>query len=136
MTTRELIFNFNQAQFYFFNYLSKYTPDNIIKDINFCGDSNEEGFLMDMVKQLKEVYPNMSTKDLCICIIYTYYSLNLNEPLTDIMDLSIFKKVADDPKNVCILYLKITIGDIIFNGKNLSSNIRKIMQKGLSAVGK
>ena len=47
-----------------------------------------------------------------------------------------FKKIADNPKNVNIFYLKITTGDIIFKDKNLSSNIRKIMQKGESAVGK
>ena len=136
MTNKDLIFIFSQVQFYFSNYLLIYTHDTIIKEINFCGYSNEEVFLIEMVKQLKEVYPNMSNKDLCICIIYTYYSLNLNEPTTDIMDPSMFKKIADNPKNVNILYLKITTGDIIFKDKNLSSNIRKIMQKGESAVGK
>jgi hypothetical protein len=136
MSTKDLIFIFNQVQFYFSNYLLKYTPDDIVKNINFCGYSNEEDFLIEMVKQLKEVYPNMSTKDLCICIIYTYYSLNLIEPSTNIMNQTMFKKVANNPKNVYILYLKITIGDIIFKGKNLSSSIRKIMQKGERAVEK
>ena len=136
MSNNDLIFNFSQVQFYFSNYLLKYTPDDIVKNINFCGYSNEEVFLMEMVKQLKEVYPNMSTKDLCICIIYTYYSLNLNEPMTNIMNKSMFKNVSDNPKNVYILYLKITTGDIIFKGRNLSSNIRKIMQKGERAVEK
>jgi len=101
-----------------------------LKDINVCCSDYEILFLKKIAIELKKSQPNMSKKDVCIAIIYTYYGLNLGEQTTDYITPNIFKDYADDNNAVFDLYLKITIGDIIYDNENLSSKIRRFMQTG------
>jgi hypothetical protein len=76
------------------------------------------------------MYPNISDKDICIAIVYTYYGLNLGEQTTDYITPTIYEDYADDKDVVFNLYIDITSGDIIQNNENLSSKIRRFIQTG------
>lgn len=80
--------------------------------------------------KLKEVYTNISDKDICIAIIYTYYGLNLGEQTTDYITPTIYQNYADNKDEVFNLYIRITTGDITYNNENISSKIRRFIQTG------
>jgi hypothetical protein len=101
-----------------------------IKDINVSCNNDILLLLTKFVYELKEVYPNISDKDICIAILYTYYGLNLGEQTTDYITPTIYEDYADDKEIVFKLYIDITTGDIIKNNENLSSKIRRFIQTG------
>jgi hypothetical protein len=101
-----------------------------LKDINTCCNNYELYFLTKIALDLKEVYPKISDKDICISIIYTYYGLNLGEQTTDYITPTIYKDYADDNFDVFNLYILITTGDIMYKNTNLSSKIRSFIQTG------
>ena len=101
-----------------------------LKDINVSCNNDILLLLTKFVYELKEVYPNISDKDICIAILYTYYGLNLGEQTTDYITPTIYEDYADDKEIVFKLYIDITTGDIIKNNENLSSKIRRFIQTG------
>jgi hypothetical protein len=106
-----------------------YSKDEL-KDINVSCNNDILLLLTKFVYELKEVYPNISDKDICIAILYTYYGLNLGEQTTDYITPTIYEDYADDKEIVFKLYIDITTGDIIKNNENLSSKIRRFIQTG------
>jgi hypothetical protein len=106
-----------------------YSKDEL-KDINVSCNNDILLLLTKFVYILKEVYPNISDKDICIAIVYTYYGLNLGEQTTDYITSTIYEDYADDKDVVFNLYIDITTGDIIKNDENLSSKIRRFIQTG------
>ena len=106
-----------------------YSKDEL-KDINVSCNNDILLLLTKFVYKLKEVYPNISDKDICIAIVYTYYGLNLGEQTTDYITPTIYEDYADDKDVVFNLYIDITSGDIIQNNENLSSKIRRFIQTG------
>jgi len=106
-----------------------YSQDEL-KEINIYCDHNVIIVLIEFVYELKEVYTNISDKDICIAILYTYYGLNLGEQTTDYITPTIYEDYADDKETVFKLYVDITTGDIIKNNENLSSKIRRFIQTG------
>jgi hypothetical protein len=106
-----------------------YSKDEL-KDINIHCNDNVIIILTKFAYKLKEVYRNISDKDICIAIIYTYYGLNLGEQTTDYITPTIYQDYADDKEAVFNLYIRITTGDIIYNNENLSSKIRRFIQTG------
>jgi hypothetical protein len=106
-----------------------YSKDEL-KDINVSCNNDILLLLTKFVYKLKEVYPNISDKDICIAIVYTYYGLNLGEQTTDYITPTIYEDYADDKDVVFNLYIDITTGDIIKNDENLSSKIRRFIQTG------
>ncbi len=106
-----------------------YSKDEL-KDINVSCNNDILLLLTKFVYELKEVYPNISDKDICIAIVYTYYGLNLGEQTTDYITPTIYEDYADDKEIVFKLYIDITTGDIIKNNENLSSKIRRFIQTG------
>jgi hypothetical protein len=106
-----------------------YSKDEL-KDINVSCNNDILLLLTKFVYKLKEVYPNISDKDICIAIVYTYYGLNLGEQTTDYITPTIYEDYADDKDVVFNLYIDITTGDIIQNNENLSSKIRRFIQTG------
>ena len=106
-----------------------YSKDEL-KDINVSCNNDILLLLTKFVYKLKEVYPNISDKDICIAIVYTYYGLNLGEQTTDYITPTIYEDYADDKEIVFKLYIDITTGDIIKNNENLSSKIRRFIQTG------
>jgi len=101
-----------------------------LKEINIHCDHNVIRSLIYFVYELKEVYPTISDKDICIAVIYTYYGLNLGEQTTDYITPTIYQDYADDKETVFKLYIDITTGDIMQNDENLSSKIRRFIQTG------
>jgi hypothetical protein len=101
-----------------------------LKDINFHCNDDVIKILTKFAYNLKEVYPNISEKDICIAIIYTYYGLNLGEQTTDYITPTIYQDYADNKDEVFNLYIHITTGDIIQYDENLSSKIRRFIQTG------
>ena len=101
-----------------------------LKEINIHCDHNVITSLIYFVYELKEVYPTISDKDICIAVIYTYYGLNLGEQTTDYITPTIYEDYADDKETVFKLYIDITTGDIMQNDENLSSKIRRFIQTG------
>jgi hypothetical protein len=101
-----------------------------LKYINVSCNDNVIIILTKFASVLKEVYPNISDKDICIAIVYTYYGLNLGEQTTDYIRPTIYQDYADNKEYVFNLYILITTGDIMHNGENLSSKIRRFIQTG------
>jgi hypothetical protein len=101
-----------------------------LKDINVSCNDDLIIVFTKFAYDLKVVYPNISDKDICIAIIYTYYGLNLGEQTTDYITPTIYEDYADDKSEVFNLYIRITTGDIIHNDENLSSKIRRFIQTG------
>ena len=102
------------------------SPD-YIEHINQCCQEPEFDFLLTMVNDLKSLYDlGMSNKDICIAIIYTYYALTLGEQTTDLVDPTIYRVYADNPKAVYNLHLHIATSD-----EDLFRAIRRHMLFGL-----
>jgi len=109
---------------------NKIYSEDELKDINVSCNNDILLLLTKFVYELKEVYPNICDKDICIAILYTYYGLNLGEQTTDYITPTIYEDYADDKETVFKLYIDITTGDIIKNNENLSSKIRRFIQTG------
>jgi len=101
-----------------------------LEDINVSCNNDIIVFLTNFACDLKDLYPNISAKDICIAVIYTYYGLNLGEQTTDYITPTIYEDYADDKDAVFELYIDITTGDIMQNDENLSSKIRRFIQTG------
>jgi hypothetical protein len=120
-----------EVETFFVNKINKLYYDDEIEDINVCCTDYEIVFLAKIAGSLKNAFPNISDKDICIAIFYTYYGLNLGEQTTDYITPKIYKYYADNADAVFELYLLITSGDIIYEGENLSSKIRRFIQTGI-----
>lgn len=120
-----------EVETFFVNKINKLYYDDEIQDINTCCSDYEIAFLTKIAGSLKKAFPNISKKDICISVIYTYYGLNLGEQTTDYITPNIYKYYADNVDAVFELYLLITTGDIIYQGENLSSKIRRFIQTGI-----
>jgi hypothetical protein len=93
-----------------------------------CEEQDEKNIIMiaDELKSHKE-FSDISLKDIYLVLIYTYYSLRLNEQTIDWLRMSFLRRHASDYERVRSLYFQITIGNITSNGKNLSSMLRKFI---------
>ena len=120
-----------EVETFFVNKINKLYYDDEIEDINVCCTDYEFVFLEKIAMSLKNVFPNISDKDICIAIVYTYYGLNLGEQTTDYITPNIYKHYADNADAVFELYLTITTGDLIYEDENLSSKIRRFIQTGI-----
>lgn len=98
-----------------------------IPNLNICCSERERKMLIKMVERLKRIYPLLSIKDICIAIIFSYYGLVLGEQTEDYLNTHTYKDYADNKDDVTNLFLSITTGNIMVNGKNLSSEIRREM---------
>ena len=96
---------------------------------NICCNEEERVNIMDIADIIKNIppYDTLSYRDVYITIIYTYYSLNLNEQSKDWLENKILSKNTLQPELCNNLYLVITTGDLEYKGVNLSSKIRRGM---------
>ena len=122
---------FRQVETYFSDQIYKHVSRVILEKQNICCEEKEiHDFLLPIALTLKRAFPEMTDKDICITIIYTYYALNLNEQTEDFMNNKIYKNYADNPARVEQLYLEITTQNIMFENRDLSSAIRRYMLLG------
>jgi hypothetical protein len=117
--------------YFIYKIYNKIYSKNELEYINVSCDDKIIFFLKKFAIILKEIHPNISDKDICIAIIYTYYGLNLGEQTTDYITPTIYEDYADDKQEVFNLYIHITTGDIIHNDENISSKIRRFIQTGI-----
>lgn len=112
-------------------------------NINFCCDDNETRFLLQMSNDLKQMFPHISNKDICIAIIYEYYALNLSEQSEFTLPNDIYQRPdiygfsANNVANVNFLIMFITSDENrlasairrhmmgVFGGKKTKRNKRK-----------
>jgi len=96
---------------------------------NICCNEEERVNIMHIADIIKNIspYDTLSYKDMYMTIIYTYYSLNLNEQTKDWLENKVLSKNTSQPELCDNLYLAITTGDLEYKGVNLSSKIRRGM---------
>lgn len=96
-------------------------------NINFCCDKETENDIVKMSNIIKEIpeFSSLSYRDIYFVLIYIYYSLRFNEQNEDWLKILFLKKNVGNYELSKKLYFSIVLGDIIVNGGNLSSAIRK-----------
>jgi len=114
--------------------LKKYGARYIQKyEINISFTPSERTLLLELLKKLKNViskypkYTSITDKDICIVMIFTYYSLNLGEQTTDILTVKTFEEYSDDQNMIKDLWMDITTGELMDGDINISSVIRRSM---------
>jgi len=102
-------------------------PAQIAKNLNFCCDDIDEESMINMGDIIKGIpeYASLSFRDIYFVLIYTYYSLRFNEQTEDWLNINFLKRNVLNGPLVLDLYYKVTVGDIIVNGVNVSSAIRR-----------
>jgi hypothetical protein len=100
---------------------------HIAKNLNFCCDDIDEESMINMGDIIKGIpeYASLSFRDIYFVLIYTYYSLRFNEQTEDWLNINFLKRNVLNGPLVLDLYYKVTVGDIIVNGVNVSSAIRR-----------
>jgi len=96
-------------------------------NLNFCCDEETEQEIITMTDIIKKIpeFSDLSYRDIYFVLIYTYYSLRFNEQTEDWLKIKFFKQNIGQFELSKELYFSIVFGDIIVNGENLSSAIRK-----------
>jgi len=96
-------------------------------NLNFCCDQETEREIITMTDIIKKIpeFSALSYRDIYFVLIYTYYSLRFNEQTEDWLKIKFFKQNIGQFELSKELYFSIVFGDIIVNGENLSSAIRK-----------
>jgi hypothetical protein len=96
-------------------------------NLNFCCDEETEREIITMTDIIKKIpeFSALSYRDIYFVLIYTYYSLRFNEQTEDWLKIKFFKQNIGQFELSKELYFSIVFGDIIVNGENLSSAIRK-----------
>lgn len=114
--------------------LRKYGARYIQKyEINISFTPSERTLLLELLQKLKNViskypkYKSITDKDICIVMIFTYYSLNLGEQTTDILTVKTFEEYSDDQNMIKDLWMDITTGELMDGDINISSVIRRSM---------
>jgi hypothetical protein len=102
-------------------------PAHIAQNLNFCCDDIDEESMItmgDIIKGIPE-YSSLSFREIYFVLIYTYYSLRFNEQTEDWLNINFLKRNVLNGPLVLDLYYKVTTGDIMVNGANVSSAIRR-----------
>jgi hypothetical protein len=95
--------------------------------LNICCDESDERDIIRMkdgIKQVKE-FSKLSDKDVFIVLIYTYYALRLSEQTEEWLQFRNIKDYLWDKDLSKKLLFDISIGNIMLNGEDISSSIRK-----------
>jgi hypothetical protein len=94
--------------------------------LNICCDDKDERDIHKMYGLLvNSEFADLSIRNIYIVLIYIYYSLRFNEQTEDWLSLEFLNSITTDFERSKQLYLAITTGDIMVNGVNISSKIRK-----------
>jgi len=93
-------------------------------NINFCCNK-EINLLYEKSKMIKSIYPFLSDKETFVIIIYIYYILNLIEDIS--FPFYTLKNLinSNNEEQIINIINNIIMFDIIYMGKNISSNIRQ-----------
>ena len=115
--------------------MKKQTGETFRKKLNICCDDKDERDIHKMYGLLvNSEFSDLSIKNIYIVLIYVYYSLRYNEQTEDWLTLEFLNSntrdfETNDFERSKQLYLAITTGDIMVNGVNISSQIRKTVME-------
>lgn len=111
-------------------YYIKNTTSNQING-NICCDDNDHKSIKTMATNIKRVpkFMNLSDRDICIVLIFLFYSLRLNEQTRDWLKTGFMKQNLAEKKLGYELFIEISTQDIILDGQNFSSAIRRFMSE-------
>jgi len=100
-------------------------------DLNFCCDEDDEKNIIAITNHIKQTpeFSILSERDIFIVLIFIYYSLRFNEQTEDWLDIKFLENNLQNKELGNQLYLQITTGDIMINGTNLSSAIRRYIME-------
>ena len=105
--------------------------DEILKnssnDHNICCSKLEEIQIIAISDHLKNVpkYSTLSDRDKMVVLIFALYSLVHGEQTTDYLTTKFLRENLTNKELGKELYREITIGDLVYDGQNLSSLFRR-----------
>jgi len=111
-------------------YYRRNTTSNQIHG-NICCDDNDHKSIKTMATNIKRVpkFENLSDRDVCIVLIFLFYSLRLNEQTCDWLKTGFMKQNLVEKELGYELFIEIATQDIILDGQNFSSAIRRFMSE-------
>ena len=100
-------------------------------DLNFCCDEDDEKNLIEIKNHIKQTpeFSRLSDRDIFFVLIFIYYSLRFNEQTEDWLKTGFLIRNLQNKELGEQLYFQITTGDIMVNGENLSSSIRRYIME-------
>ena len=101
------------------------------QELNICCDENDESDMITMGDIIKyhTSFGDLPLRDIYFVLIYTYYSLRMNEQTEDWLTFKFFEKNVIHYQRAKQLYFDITTGDIMIENENLSSKIRRFVME-------
>jgi hypothetical protein len=91
-----------------------------------CTDEEKHDIIANMkiIKNIPE-FSSLRDPDICLVLVYTYYSLHYNEQTIDTFDIKYLERHLYNKILGVKLYLVLTTGDLMVEGNNFSSTLRK-----------
>jgi hypothetical protein len=123
------LYTFAEVQDLFTNEMNRKTHSQ--RDLNLCCDDHDEENMINMANTIIQIpeFSGLSLSDIFIVLIFIYYSLRFNEQTEDWLNTEFLINNLQNKELGNQLYLQITTGDIMFNGVNLSSSIRRYIME-------
>ena len=100
-------------------------------DLNFCCDDEDEENMINMANAILQTpeFSILSERDIFFVLIFIYYSLRFNEQIEDWLKINFLINNLQNKELGWKLYIQITTGDIMVNGENISSLIRRYIME-------
>ena len=99
----------------------------ISQNLNICCDDSDRTDIIRMGERIKTMpeFASLSFRQIYIVLVFIYYSLRLNEQPKDWLPLKFLPEKLLYNQLALKLFIDITIGDIMINGQNFSSAVRR-----------
>jgi hypothetical protein len=100
---------------------------SISQHLNICCDERDEDDIISMGNKIKTTpeFSSLTFREIYIVLVYIYYSLRLNEQTTDWLDIEFLQEKLLYNNLALKLLIDIISGDIMINGHNFSSVVRR-----------
>ena len=94
---------------------------------NICCEPNERTDIIRMGEIIKRMpeFASLTFREVYIVLVFTYYALRLNEQTKDWLPLKFLQEKLLNNQLALKLFIDIAIGDIMINGVNFSSPVRR-----------
>ena len=131
---------FRIVETFFSDKIYEIIPNRYIENINICCEEEQIEILVLFAEELKRYFSQMTDKDICIALIYTFYALSLLEYDEEyFLKPTIYESYADNPRAVNDLYLAITTGNLPVQrpgaqSEDILSVIRRYMLQGEGSI--
>ena len=99
-----------------------------LQRINTCERKDEFYLIHLCVDMVEPLYgKKLTLTDIYLGVVFLYYSLNVMEQCEDWLKTSMLKKQAAKYDQVMKMITELSTSDVIFNGDNLSSRVRRML---------